>query len=198
MVLVAVVVAIVVLAGGGGGGSASADMLPDGGDYPEPAQVDEVEQAARAAGCELESHRADSREHVADLSETIDYDSKPPTSGTHYQEWADDDAYEEAPDAKELVHTMEHGRVIVWFKKSLTADRRAALKAYYDDDSYQMVLVPDETGMTYDVAATAWNRDPQPNGTGRLLGCPNYNDDVFTALESFKDNNRGIGPEPVP
>ncbi len=68
----------------------------------------------------------------------------------------------------------------------------------FDDDSYQMVLVPDTTGMTYQVAATAWNRDPEPNGTGQLLGCPKFNDEVFTAIESFKDENRSRGPEPVP
>lgn len=198
MVLVAVIVAVALLSGGGGGNSASADMLPDGGSFPEPQEVSSVEAAAKAAGCELESYKAKSREHVADLSLKIDYASKPPTSGDHYQEWADDDAYEDPPDAKELVHTMEHGRVIIWFKKNLTADQRASLKAYYDSDTYQLVLVPDETGMPYDVAVTAWNREPQPNGTGQLLGCPKYNDQIFTAIEAFKDENRGIGPEPVP
>jgi hypothetical protein len=196
IVAIAVVIGIVLL-GGGGGDDASAGVLPDGGDVPEIADVD-LKPAAQAAGCELKSFKATGREHLASLSDNVKYASKPPTSGNHYQVPAEDGAYEKSPDPKELVHSLEHGRIVIWFKKSLPADDRAALKAYFDDDSYQMLLTPDPTGMTYEVAATAWNRDPEPNGTGRLMGCPKYDDKVFTALEAFKDENRSRGPEPVP
>ncbi|HEX2162076.1 MAG TPA: DUF3105 domain-containing protein [Thermoleophilaceae bacterium] len=198
LVLVAVIVAVALLGGGGGSSSASGDVLPDGGSYPEPRDDVPVAAAAKAADCELKSYPAESREHLADLSQKVNYASKPPTSGRHYQVAAEDGAYEDPPDVKELVHTLEHGRILIWFKRNLPADQRAALKKYYDDDSYQMVLVPDMTGMKYAVAATAWNRDPQPNGTGQLLGCAKYNEDIFTAIESFKDENRSRGPEPVP
>jgi hypothetical protein len=197
VVLIAAIIAIVVLAGGGGD-DASANVLPDGGDVPEIAEVDTVEEGAKAGDCELKSFPGKSREHLADLSQQVKYASKPPTSGNHYQVPAEDGAYEDPPDVKEIVHTLEHGRIVIWFKKSLPGDARAALKAYYDDDSYQMVLLPDTTGMKYEVAATAWNRDPTPNGTGRLLGCMKFNDGVFTALEAFKDEHRSRGPEPVP
>ena len=30
---------------------------------------------------------------------------------------------------------MEHGRVIIWFKRNLPADERADLKALFDEDS---------------------------------------------------------------
>ena len=52
--------------------------------------------------------------------------------------------------------------------------------------------------MPYDVAATAWNRDPQPGGTGRTLGCPEWNEKVVDALRAFRDEHRGRGPEPIP
>ena len=32
--------------------------------------------------------------------------------------------------------------MIIWFKKSLPEDQRANLKALFDEDSYQMVLMP--------------------------------------------------------
>ena len=48
------------------------------------------------------------------------------------------------------------------------------------------------------VAATAWNRDPEPGGTGRTLGCPRWNDGVIDALRAFRDEHRGKGPEPIP
>jgi hypothetical protein len=198
--LVAVIIGVAVLAGGGGGSSeASGDVLPSGGSYPPPREVSSVEAGAKLANCKLTSYKANSREHLADLSQTVKYASNPPTSGPHYQVPAEDGAYgEDVPDVKEFVHTLEHGRVIIWFNKKLPASDRAALKKYYDDDPYQMVLVANQTKMPYDVAVSAWNKDPEPNGTGRLLACKKYNDNVFTAIEAFKDENRSRGPEPVP
>lgn len=200
IVVAAIAVAAVLLAGGeDGGGDASADVLPDGGSYPEPRDAPSVGAAARAAGCELDSYRVKGRSpHSLDPNERIEWPTEPPAGGRHYQEWADDGAYGEAPNVNMLVHSLEHGRVIVWFRKSLSADRRAALKAYFEDDSYQLILTPDETGSQYAVSATAWTREPAPQGTGRLLGCPSFDDDVFTALEAFKDEYRSRGPEAVP
>jgi hypothetical protein len=202
LVAVALVAAAVLLASGGGddgggGGSASSDVLPDGGSVPEPKGGMDLATAAEAAGCELESSPADSRVHVEDIDEEIDYATNPPTAGSHFAEWAEDDAYEDAPDVKRLVHALEHGRVIIWFKKSLPASQRANVKALYDEDTYQMLLTPNETNMPYAVAASAWNAEPRPNGTGRLLGCPEYNEAVFDAIRAFKDEHRGNGPEVV-
>ena len=172
-------------------------MLPDGGSVPEQKATD-LAQAAKAAGCELKSFRATSRDHTEDLAEAIGYESSPPTSGKHFVTPAEDGAYDDAPDAKELVHTMEHGRVIIWFKRNLPKDDRANLAALFEEDTYQMVITPDPTKMKYAVAATAWNAEPEPNGTGRLLGCPKMDDGVFDAIRAFKDEHRSNGPEPVP
>ena len=200
LVLVVAIVLVLVLAGGGddgGPGEPSKSVLPDGGSVPDQ-KVSDVDEAAKAAGCELKSFRVGSREHTEDIAEQIGYSSSPPTSGKHFVEPAEDGAYDEAPDVKQLVHTMEHGRVIIWFKLNLPEEQRANLKALFDEDTYQMVIVPDPTDMTYQVAATAWNADPSPNGTGRLLGCPKVNGDVFDAIRAFKDEHRSNGPEPVP
>ena len=200
-VAVIVVVAVVLLAGGGGGedgkSSSSSGVLPGGGSVPER-KVEDLSPAAKAAGCTLESFKGTSREHTEDLNEKITYDSKPPTSGKHFATPAEDGAYDKAPNAKELVHTMEHGRIVIWFKKNLPEDERATLKALFDEDSYQMVLTPDPTGMKYEVAASAWSRDPVPNGTGHLLGCPKYSDEAIDAIQAFRDEYRGNGPEAVP
>jgi hypothetical protein len=193
-----VVLLVVVVAGaGGGGGGGDSDYYGSDGSIPEPKLTDPNE-AVKAAGCELKSVPGKSREHTADLAEKIEYSTNPPTSGKHYDTPAEDQAYGTSPDAKELVHTLEHGRVIVWFKKNLPERDRANLKALFDEDEYQMVLTPNETGMTYAVAATAWNAEPAPNGTGRLLGCPRLNDRVWDALRTFKDEHRSNGPEAVP
>lgn len=202
---VAVVAVVLLLSGGDGGGSDTAgggkaesgDVLPDDGSVPGP-KIEDLQEAVQAADCELKSFKGGGGGHTRDLGEKIDYDSNPPTHGRHFEIPADDQAYEEAPDAKELVHSLEHGRIVVWFKQDLPAEQRANLKALYDEDPFQMLLAPNETGMTYAVAASAWNRDPPPGGTGRLLGCPEYNEQIFDAVRMFKDEHRSNGPEPVP
>ena len=201
-VVVIVVVAVVLLAGGGGSSGGGGDepdtaVLPDGGSVPER-KIDELAPAAKAAGCTLESFKGKSREHTDDINEKVKYDSNPPTEGKHFAAPAQDGAYDKAPDVKELVHALEHGRIVVWFKKSLPEDQRADLKALFDDDSYQMLLTPDPTKMKYAVAASAWLRDPTPNGTGRLLGCTKFSDEAMDALQAFRDEYRGNGPEAVP
>lgn len=209
VVAVVVVLAVMLLSGGGGGdetaggGKAKSDgpagdVLPDDGSVPD-AKIKDLQEAVQAAGCELKSFRGGgTNEHTRDLGEKIEYDSNPPTHGRHYEVPAEDQSYEEAPDPKELVHSLEHGRIVVWFKQDLPAEQRANLKALYDEDPFQMILVPNETGMPYAAASSAWSRDPPPGGTGRLLGCPEYNEQIFDALRAFKDEHRSNGPEPVP
>ncbi len=174
------------------------DLLPDKGLFEVPEEVDGVQEGAAAADCELKSFKATSNLHVSPSDPPVRYSSDPPTSGKHDPVPAQDGAYSVSPGVQRLVHTLEHGRVIVWFKRDLSADDRASLKAYYDNDSRQMVLVPDTTDMEYDVAATAWNGKPGRYGTGRLLGCRDYSGDVYTALEAFKKAHRGKGPELIP
>lgn len=181
----------------GGGDDGSSDLLPEGGTFATPKEGVAVAAAADAAGCELESQRVARRAHIG-LDEDVEYSSTPPTSGPHYAVPAPDSAYQVAPDVKTTVHALEHSRVVIWFKRDLPEDARAALKAFYTSDPDRILLVPDTTGMDYEVAASAWNAKPGRNGTGRLLGCPEYDDDLFTALEAFKDRHRGRGPERIP
>jgi hypothetical protein len=195
------IIAVIVAGGGGGdgpGGSApDAGELPDGGSVPEQ-KVGDLREAAAKAGCVTKDFAGTSREHSATGGRPpTPYTSEPPTSGAHDPVPAEDGAYKKAPSKTNLVHTLEHGRVIIWFKPSLPEESIASLKALFDEDQYQLVLAPNSE-MKVDVAASAWNKDPEPNGTGRLLECPTYKPEIFDALRSFKDEQRGRGPEPVP
>lgn len=177
---------------------AGPEVLPEGGLFEIPDEVDGPKAGAAAAGCELLTFRPRTRDHVGPNDPPVDYPSDPPTSGMHHPVPAPDGAYSEAPDVERLVHTLEHSRVIVWFDRDLPAKARASLKAYYDSDKGLMVLVPDPTGMDYEVAATAWTAKPGKHGTGHLLGCDEYTPEVFTALQAFKEAYRGKGLELVP
>ena len=199
LVLAVVIVAVVLLAGGGDGSGSdaqAAEVFPSGGSFPEQ-KVFDVKPAAADAGCELKSVKANSREHTTDLSKRVKYSTNPPTSGRHYQIPAQDGIYGDPPQDEELVHGMEHGRVIFWVKPSAPKDVRADIRALVEDDPYQMFLVP-RANMPYEVAATAWDADPAPNGTGELMTCNKVDDKTYDALAAFRDDHRSQGPEPIP
>jgi hypothetical protein len=120
-------------------------------------------------------------------------------TGRHHPAPAEDGIYgTDTPADKHLVHALEHGRVVIWVKPSVPTDARAAIRAMSEqDDNYQTLLVRRQN-MPFAVAATAWNQDPQPNGTGNLLGCTEWSPEVIDALRAFRDEHRGNGPEPIP
>jgi hypothetical protein len=187
------------MAAGGSSDDASSagNNFPSGGSVPKQKQFD-LAKAAAAAGCELKSNPANSREHLQDPNQKVKYATNPPNSGKHYAIPAEDGLYNGPPPPDTaLVHTQEHGRVIIWAKPSLPVDARKQLRALFDEDSYQMVLVR-RPNMPYAVAATAWNHDPTPNGTGRTLGCPRWDENVIDALRAFRDEHRSNGPEDIP
>ncbi len=197
--IIAVAVGILLLAGGedaGSGPGNAGNVFPDGGSFPEQ-KVFDIGPAAKAAGCQLQTKKGTARGHTTSLSDRVKYNTNPPTTGRHYEIPAQDGIYGEAPQDEQLVHNMEHGRVIIWVKPSLPAKQRADIRAMVEDDPYQMVLVP-RKNMPYAVAATAWDADPAPNGTGELLLCNDVNDKTFDALQSFRDEHRSQGPEPIP
>lgn len=198
LVVVAVVAGVLLLGSGNDSGAVDPSVLPDGGQVSEQKEFD-VTKAAQAAGCELRDVKvgADGRDHIQDPNERVKYSSDPPTSGKHFGVPAEDGAYTQAPTDEALVHTLEHGRVILWYKPTLPRDTRADLKALFDEDTYQMVLVP-RAKMPYEVAASAWNADPAPNGTGKLLVCERASPELWDALRTFRDEHRSNGPEAIP
>ena len=199
LLVIAVVVVLIVVLAGGSESNQNVDpkVLPSGGSVPEQKEFD-LATAAKDAGCELKDVKASgSFDHTTDPNERVKYNSNPPTSGRHYVIPADDGAYSTAPTDEQLVHELEHGRVIIWFKPSLPKDTRADLLALFDEDSYQLVLTP-RANMPYQVAASAWNGTPEPSGLGRLITCKSVQPEMWDALRAFRDEHRSNGPEPVP
>jgi Protein of unknown function (DUF3105) len=204
LLAVAVVIVAVVAFAGGDDESAErgdvAGLFPEGGSVPDQ-QVTDLREAADAAGCELIDTRSRGqrdRLHV-EAGTRVRYRGNPPTLGPHWPPGfqAEDGIYAKAPADEALVHTMEHGRVVIWAKPSLPVEVRRTLRALFDEDGYQLVLTP-RRDMPYAVAATAWNGEPEPGGTGRTLGCPEWNEAVVDALRTFRDEHRSRGPEAVP
>jgi hypothetical protein len=185
-VLIAVLAGVALLAG-----LAVAGVLLLGGDDKEEEKDLPVEgppalvSAARAAECTAVTEPSEGEEHT---DNPPPYRSNPPHSGDHTLDVADDAAYEEAPPIGHLVHALEHGRVIMWFKEG-DEDTRKELLKIGNEDAAHMILTPNEKDMEYEVAVTAWTH---------LLGCPEMNDKVPAAVRAFRDAYRDKGPEFVP
>lgn len=179
-------VVAVALRGGEETKSASApNELPESGSVPKR-QTTDLESAVEAAGCTNRKFRSEGADHV---DTPVTYDANPPHSGSHAPVAAEDGAYAQAPPTESLVHSLEHGRVIIQFKAGTNAKTRADLKALFDEDAYHVILTPNGTKMTPAVAATAWTR---------TLSCPSMNPRVFDALRAFTQDYRDKGPELVP
>jgi hypothetical protein len=196
MLAAAAVIAVVIVLVSGGSSESEGKTFPGGGKAPT-VRVTNLAQAAAAAGCKLSSEKALSRNHEIDPNKKLPYRTNPPTDGKHYQYPENDGIYNKAPPDSHLVHNLEHGRIIIWVKPSLPEADRANLRALVEEDSYQMVLVP-RPNMPFQVATSAWGRDPVPNGTGYLMGCPRYGPKIFDAIRAFRDKHRSNGPEPIP
>jgi hypothetical protein len=196
---VIVVVAAVLLVTGAIGGSSKGSE----GDPAQPSsnadvklptqQIGDLNAAAKAAGCKLSNPPIEGRNHENKDFKASDYKTNPPTSGNHYPEWYQDGVYNpgDTPNLGMLVHTLEHGRIDVQYKPGTPKHTVAELEALLAEQSngYHMLLFQNTTNMRAQIAATAW---------GHSLTCPQFNNQVFDAIRTFRARYIDQGPEAVP
>ena len=195
--LAAIAGIVVAIAVGFGGDSDSGPQTPKSSDQaavklPEQATSD-YEEAAKAAGCTLTNPAFEGAGHEEKDFVPGDYKTNPPTSGAHFPDWYEDGVYEPGttPNLGKLVHTLEHGRIDIQYKKGTPAATVARLEALVAEmnQGYHLLLFENTTGMKPAVAATAWTH---------LLSCPSMNDKVFDAIRTFRARYIDKGPETVP
>ena len=183
----AIVAVVVALAAGGGGGTDSAlgfskSATPTA--TPPPEKIADLAKAAKAANCTLLNPEIEGRTHVTG---NVKYKTNPPTSGNHYPIPQDDGVYTKTPPMTHLVHTLEHGRVEIQYKPTISPRRLAQLGGLYNEDKAYTVLFPNAK-MPYAVAVTAW---------GHLAGCKKVTDETFDVIRAFKQRYLGAAPEPL-
>ena len=175
------------------GTAETATPTPTSIEDPPPVKTKTLVAAARAAGCTLENPPEQGVEHEQREFTEADYNSNPPTSGTHFPTWYEDGVYAPGttPELGRLVHALEHGRIEIQYRPGTPSATVSRLEKLSDelDSGYHILLFENATKMPYAVAATAW---------GHLLGCPKMNDRVFDALRAFRKNYVDKGPETVP
>ncbi|TAL19274.1 DUF3105 domain-containing protein [Patescibacteria group bacterium] len=124
--------------------------------------------------------------HVARGEGHPTYNSNPPTSGWH---WGDGVAGpgikdEQLPD--ELVlHSMEHGAVVVWYDHKLSVEQVEKIKKAFHDAEGKKIMLP-RSGMDVPVALTSW---------GRLLKLAAVDEEK---IKEFIEANSDHAPEMAP
>jgi hypothetical protein len=193
--IAAVVIAVVLAAGSGGDDEQEAAAPADASASVQlpPQETSDLQAAAKAAGCTLTNAEYEGASHEEKDFKPSDYKSNPPTSGTHFPDWYDDGVYEPGTtdNLGMLVHTLEHGRINVQYKKGTPAETVAQLEALLaeQNEGYHMLLYENTTGMEPAIAATAWTQS---------LTCDEMNDKVFDAIRTFRARYIDKGPETVP
>jgi hypothetical protein len=127
------------------------------------------------------------RTHVPDGT-VIDYQTDPPTSGDHYPEPEPGGFYTTEIAAGFLVHSMEHGGIIIYYSPAVTSDQQAALAAIANAHPgifAQVVVVP-RNDPTYPIILTAWTH---------MLRLSTYDQ---SRIDNFIALFIGQGPEAAP
>lgn len=142
--------------------------------------------ALTSGSCEVDTQtdptQAAGRNHVQNPTYAVD----PPAGGDHLASAARAGVYEgtSVPPDGLLVHSLEHGYVIVWHRPDLPSEQRTQLEDFqrsFDGD----VIVAERASLPVPVAATAW---------GHRLMCQEVE---LAALDRFFDERVGDGPENV-
>ena len=166
--LAAVAAALILPACGGDGGSRS--------ENPDPADPD------------IETFPSEGTLHV-DVGTVLAYDTDPPTSGPHYPVPQDGGFFETAIDPGYLVHSLEHGAVIIYYNPATVVDNQIKyLKqlAKKNPGNFSQVICVPRDDATYPIILTAWTHRL------RLTAWDQDRIDGFIALYL------GEGPEPPP
>lgn len=163
---------------GGGGGSANASGIEA---EPLPPQGDD------ALLQDVEQFPSQGRNHV-ERGTDVNYSTMPPTSGPHYAGTVGAGFYEQTPQLGNLVHTLEHGAVVIYYDPAaLTPEAEQSLKewASVHTGTWQSVVVVPHPQENPDApyVLTAWRH---------MLEMDQYDPEV---VQAFLAEYLGRGPE---
>lgn len=92
------------------------------------------------------------RDHVA-VGTKVEYNSNPPTSGPHYVEWTRAGIYDEPIDDGHLIHSLEHGYVIISYRDEILKE---GLSALAEKLGIKKLIVISRPTLDVPLALTAW------------------------------------------
>ncbi len=128
--------------------------------------------------------KVESRDHVPEGTE-ITYNSNPPAAGSHYAKTAHAGIYDKAPADGNLVHSLEHGAVILWYKPDLPKEDVEKLKEIFNQAPGKSIMTP-RNDLDVPVAVSTW---------GRVLKLQTIDEGQ---IKAFFDTNYNRAPENAP
>ncbi len=165
------------------------------------------QDALESAGCTLQSFPAlpNKSDHSDVPTETTKpkWNSSPPTSGPHYQEWAVWGLYgpDEPVPLVKSTHNLEHGGVVIHYGPDVPEAEFDKLQAWFNDlsDPNGLIIAPLATNQDK-ITLSAWTAPDASTGTrdrgrGWLGTCKTFDEGAFSA---FVEAHRYLGPERVP
>lgn len=107
------------------------------------------------------------RKHIPE-GEIVEYNSNPPTSGPHYEQWEKPGIYNRPLQDEKLVHSLEHGYIVIsynCFAVPITNHQsRITHKAFAHETEEPHEEPATESGETTDTSVdqstTSWQEDP--------------------------------------
>jgi hypothetical protein len=114
------------------------------------------------------------------------YNSNPPTSGPHTGNQVAGPGIKDEPIPDEIVvHSLEHGAVVLWYKTSMDEESINRLKKVFAESSGKKIMIPREN-MDTPIALTSW---------GYLLRLDSVDEDK---IQAFIETNSDRAPEKAP
>jgi hypothetical protein len=106
---------------------------------------------------DIQTFPDEGRTHVPDGT-VINYQTDPPTSGPHYPEPEPGGFYTTPIESGFLVHSMEHGGIIIYYTPAVTADQLASLAAIANAHGgiFSQVVVVPRPDPVDPIILTAW------------------------------------------
>ncbi len=129
--------------------------------------ITELGVAASAASCDTPTNdeAGGTQDHKPDGT-VINYSVSPPSSGPHYAVWAPFNkkfyTLDDRPPVPNLVHNLEHGYTILWYKEALPKDQIDQI------EKISKAKLPDSTGGKF-IAAPFRETDGKPWPDGKNI-----------------------------
>jgi hypothetical protein len=189
LVALAIVVAFLAFGTGGDDGGGSSDSFA---------------QTMRDAGYTYRSYPGmrnnGNHSDVPTPESKVNWNSNPPTSGPHYQQWAVWNFYESPVPLTMSTHNLEHGGIVIHYGPQLPDAEVQKLREFYNSDPNAIVVIPLASAGNK-VIASAWYYDESRAneddyfGEGKQITGTQVDED---ALAAFRDEFRYKGRERIP
>lgn len=94
------------------------------------------------------------RDHIADGTSHLPYNSNPPSSGWHYASPARGGFYEESLPDERVIHNLEHGDIWIAYRSDISGEAKEILESF----ARQYIVVSPRSLNDGDISLVAWGR----------------------------------------